>query len=127
MPKDHPLRGFCDPLMHGHRLGNSLPLERIKEYLVPEPVDFELFEWKLVAEVPQLGSDGHPVQVFECRAPARFYKVVALPSKNSVGDCQMGFELHTGSATGIGDWVAGTALLIAHGMLKQEQSEETVH
>ena len=99
------------PLLHGHRRS----LAKLKDYLVPEPVDFELWEWKLIAEVPQLGGDGHPVQIFECRCPSSFFKLVALPSKNSVGTHKLGFELQTG--TGMEWWVVETALDIAEGMV----------
>ena len=42
-------------------------------------------------------DDGQDVIIYESRAPARFFKIKALDTPNSVGDIQKGFTLSTGS------------------------------
>jgi hypothetical protein len=74
---------------------------------------------ELVAELPkQPNSDGYHVRVYESRLPARFYKVVALPSKNSCGEPRPGFTLSTGSS--MTDLVGALTLAVNDGMLDIE-------
>ena len=60
-------------------------------------------------------GDGFDVEVYCCAMPARFYSIKALPTKNSVGELQDGFELTTGS--GMLEWTAETAKQISGGMV----------
>jgi len=63
------------------------------------PALFEHGRDYLVAELEKmpLDGDGRKVRVYETRLPARFYRIVAGPGVNSVGDPQAGFEFSTGS------------------------------
>ena len=80
--------------------------------------DFIHGQWKLVAQYPkEEGSDGHDVEVYESRFPARFFRIVALPTKDSVDDHRQGFALGTGSGDDMGVWAHETALLIRNGMV----------
>ena len=82
----------------------------------PPPV-FRHGDWTLVVSLPkdQEDGDGHAVEVYESRCPAAFYRVVALPGVNSIGDEQEGFSLSTG--TGQGRLVKGLADAITQGMI----------
>ena len=44
------------------------------------------------------GGDGQSVDVYCCAMPARFYKIVARPGVNSVGDPIPAWEFGTGSS-----------------------------
>lgn len=68
------------------------------------------------------GGDGQPVEVYCWAAPARFYKVVAEPARNSIDKMKAGFTLST--ASGMGDWAAATATLISQGALAVEVPSE---
>lgn len=69
-------------------------------------------------------GDGFDVQVWECRWPARFFTVVALPTANSVGEMRPGFRLSFGS--GQERIAAMLAQMIADGMLSAEMLPEKV-
>ena len=75
---------------------------------------FQYGSWKLVADMEGEG-DGQRVKVYECRMPARFYKIEALPTPNSVGEMSAGFTLSTGSSEA--KLVADIANAIREGML----------
>lgn len=71
----------------------------------------------VVAYYPKASGDGQPVEILECRMPARFYRLRALPSTNSGGDPIPGFELSTGSGDEVAKLVATLAQAITEGML----------
>jgi hypothetical protein len=60
-------------------------------------------------------SDGQPVEVWGCAAPARFYRIKALQGRNSVGALLGPWELGTGS--GMAEQAAMIAKAISEGML----------
>jgi hypothetical protein len=93
------------------------PLKGLGEYHKP-PARFEHGRDALVAKVPKVnGGDGQPVEVYECRMPARFYKIKVLPSKNSVGEKKEGYEITTGSGDQMGELTASLAISITEGMI----------
>lgn len=63
------------------------------------PEQFEHGKETLVATLPKAhpNSDGFDVEVYEIRLPATFWRVVAKPTKNSMGELQPGWEMSTGS------------------------------
>lgn len=63
----------------------------------------------------EVGGDGHDVEILETRAPARFYTIRALPSKNSIDEARPGFALGTGSS--MGELAVKIAEAISEGML----------
>lgn len=73
-------------------------------------------EWIEVAEFKGKG-DGQDCKVFESRMPARFYKVTAYDTPNSVGKVNVGFSLSTGSGTEMGKLIFAIARAISEGML----------
>ena len=87
-------------------IGNQLEGDRQTIALPDMKVDNA---WKLVAEVEAEHEDGHRVEVYVKRLPARFYKVV-VPD--------MDLTLTTGS--GMADLVADITNAIADGMLEVE-------
>lgn len=67
-------------------------------------------EWTLLQRFPKTeGGDGQDAEVYVCAMPARFYKVVGLPSTNSDGDPVAPFTISTGS----GDAMRKLSLAIA--------------
>jgi hypothetical protein len=80
------------------------------------PDKFEHAEWTLVAQFAGDG-DGQNVEVYESRSPARFWKVVALPTPDSVNEMVEGFALSTGSGSDVGQLAFAIARAIAEGML----------
>lgn len=78
------------------------------------PKQFSRGSWTLVAELPAQ-SDGHAIRVFECRMPARFFRIESLPARSFDGAPKPGFVLETGTMEG--DLVAAMAKAIAEGML----------
>lgn len=78
--------------------------------LYKPPARFQHGQEHVIVTIPKVpGSDGQPVEILECRMPARFFTVRALASENSIGDPKPGFELGTGS----GDEMARLALELA--------------
>lgn len=73
-------------------------------------------EWQVIASYPGSG-DGYNVEVHCSAMPARFYKVVALPTPDSCGTERPGFALSTGSGTAMAELAACMAEEIATGML----------
>ena len=62
------------------------------------PEKFEHWKETLIAKINSDGdSDGYDVEIYETRAPARFFKIKVLPTKNSVGEIKGGFSVSTGS------------------------------
>lgn len=78
------------------------------------PLAFAHGDWTLVAALPAL-ADGYDVRVYECRMPAVFYRVEALPTPNSSGEPRPGFAFETGTVDG--GLVTGLAKAIAGGMI----------
>lgn len=93
------------------------PIRSLGAHYKP-PATFRHGEDELVAEIekPENG-DGYHVRVYECRMPARFYKVVALAGKNSTNEERAGFSLTTGSGDESADLAGRIALALAQGML----------
>lgn len=80
------------------------------------PKRFAHGDWTLVAEIPAQ-PDGHPVRVYECRMPARFFRVEALPAMSFDGASKPGWAIETGTVPG--DLVAALALGVAGGTIAQ--------
>jgi hypothetical protein len=91
------------------------------------PKKFQYGKWhRIVTLRKEKRGDGGDAFIFECRMPARFFKVVVPDYENSVGEKKKGFTLQTGS----GDEMGKLAMQIAHaaskGMLGlYEEDEET--
>jgi hypothetical protein len=104
--------------------GQSAPYKAgqdLKDKHYKPPKEFEHAKDYVVARIPKGGADGHAVEIVECRYPAAFYKIVAKPGCNSMGNAQRGFTLTTGS-DGLTDrlvWVI--ALQISRGMLEVKE------
>lgn len=81
------------------------------------PERFTHGEWHKVASYPKAGSDGQPAEVYEFRMPARFFRVVCLPSVNSIGQPVPGFALETGSGEEMGRLCVTIARAAALGMI----------
>lgn len=96
---------------------NALASELGERYKPPER--FKHGEWTLVATIAAENEDGLAVEVYECRVPAEFYRIVALPSAD-----KSGFSLGTGSGAGVDELVARMALAIADGTLGLDDAEE---
>lgn len=77
--------------------------------------DAELGAWILVRSYPKTCEDGQPVNLYECRMPARFYRIAAMASADSVSAPMAGFTLETGS--GCRELAESIAKAIAGGML----------
>jgi hypothetical protein len=84
----------------------------------PPPI-FRHGEWELVATLPKESatSDGYETRVYECRMPARFFKVEAVADTDYQGVPRSGFALSTGSGDRQGELIAEMALAIQRGML----------
>jgi hypothetical protein len=75
-------------------------------------------EWEEVAIYPkESGSDGQDAKVSTWKAPARFYKIEAMPSQNSVGEPVQPFVLQTGSGDEMLDLAHRIAKAVSEGML----------
>src|SRR3990167_4274391 len=72
------------------------------EYYVPEAEPFEHGAWHVVARIPKSGGDGQPVEIDECRMPARFFRLRALADVDGGGRPRRGFALSTGSGDAMG-------------------------
>jgi hypothetical protein len=108
--------------LYGDNRDQRNPLTEIDEYLKP-PQQFRHFEWELVAKIPKRGGDGQDVEVYELRAPSRFYKLVALPGENSIGKSQKSFTVSTGSGDQMGELIATMALAVSEGMISVDEPE----
>lgn len=95
-----------------------------EQYAPPEK--FEHGEWHKVAEYPKTTGDGQACEIYECRMPARFFKLVALDSANSIDKPRAGFALSTGSGDGVGTLMVSLAKAIADGMIGPERHEAPV-
>lgn len=82
------------------------------------PAWFQPWTWALVAELPKVpDSDGYDVQIYEMRCPPNFYRLVALPTKDSMGQERAGFAMSTGSGEAMARLIGQIAKAIARGML----------
>lgn len=79
-------------------------------------------DWHIVAEYPKdpEDGDGQVVRLHECRMPARFYKIEALPTPNSVGEVRPGFSISTGSGTEMLELAVRLAKKVSRGMIRAE-------
>lgn len=73
-------------------------------------------DWVEVASFKGEG-DGQDVKVYENRMPARFYKLQAFDTPNSVGEMNKGFSMSTGSGREAGKLIFAMARAISEGML----------
>lgn len=87
-------------------------------HLVWDGQPFVHGEWKRVAHVPKapVAGDGQPVDIYECRMPARFYKMVVLEADNSIGKRNPGGVISSGSGEDMGRLFYRLALKFAEGM-----------
>lgn len=95
------------------KLYETINADKIKSLgkLYKPPKKFTSNKPMLVAKLKYDGDgDGHDVEVYETRLPARFFQIKALPTKRFNG-----FSLSTGS--GMGEEAGKIAKLIAEGML----------
>lgn len=90
-----------------------------KHWMFPER--FSHGEWALVAEYPKTSGDGYDVRLYECRMPARFYKVEAIPTTNSIGKARPGFAISTGSGKGMLELAIRIAEVAADGMIDMKE------
>lgn len=84
------------------------------------PARFEHGEWHKIAEISKArpDGDGFAVEIYELRMPARFFKVEALASLDSMKRSRPGFTLSTGSGDDMGALCVRMALAIADGNLR---------
>ncbi len=110
-----PIKDFLG-FLYQSRDGRGIPT--LGKWYKP-PAEFPHAEDVLVATIPKLPSDGdgQPVTVYESRYPARFFKLVAKPAKNSMGKVNPGFEIGTGSGDEMADLIGTLALAVAEGMV----------
>lgn len=94
------------------------------DYCGPEA--FKHGEWHLVARFAKdpADSDGQVAEVYECRLPARFFKLIALPDTNSVGEPVEGFSLSTGSGDEMGVLMRSLAKAVSAGMVGYHTDKE---
>lgn len=106
-------------------LRSELAKHRLAQCYKP-PKKFEHGKDTLVVSIPKVeNGDGHPVEIWECRMPATFYRVRVLPSKNSCNEAKPGFELSTGSGEEMGRLSVNIALAVSEGMLCGEPLRPT--
>lgn len=75
-------------------------------------------DWNLCARFEKVpGSDGQSVEIYDSRWPARFYRLRALPDKNSIGAEVLGFTLSTGSGREMAELMVQLAKAISQGMV----------
>lgn len=75
-------------------------------------------EWTLFKKFKkEEGSDGQDAEVHVAACPARFYKVVGLPSSNSVGEPVAPFVMSTGSGNAMKNLACSIAEAAAAGMI----------
>lgn len=90
------------------------------------PEKFEHGQWHTVAryEKDDEGGDGQPVEIDECRMPARFFRLRALPSTNSVNEPVAPFCLSSGSGDEVGRLFVQLAKAITRAMVGLGNAEE---
>lgn len=74
--------------------------------------------WTKVAHFPkEEGGDGQPVDIYLSALPARFTKLHALKSTNSIGEPYNEYFITTGSGSEVRDLIIELAKQIAEGMI----------
>ena len=71
--------------------------------------------WTTVARFAPCG--GQPVEIDECRLPARFFRLRVLPDPNTVWTARTPFTLSTGSGDDMGRLMLTLARAVACGMV----------
>ena len=106
-----------DSLYADNRLTRN-PLHEIDEFLRP-PATFRHGKWEEVARLPKNPptGDGSECVIFECRLPARFYKLEILPGTTSVGERKAGWSITTGSGDEMGELIVRIAKAVTEGMI----------
>ena len=94
------------------------------EYYVPDAEQFEHGAWRVVARIPKAGGDGQPVEIDECRMPARFFRIRALAATDGIGQHRAAFALSTGSGDAMGRLMMELGQAIAQGMVGLASEEE---
>src|SRR3990172_6778843 len=122
-PEDAPMPDFLAGLYHGHDQRDAMIFAPIAQFFRP-PKDFQHGEWHLIAEIPKQGGDGYPARVYECRVPARFFKVEVLDSNDSMGTPKKGFTLSTGSGDEMGVLCVQIALAASRGLIGLHEDGE---
>jgi hypothetical protein len=84
------------------------------------PKTFRHGEWEIIATLKKKNEDGLDAEVYECRLPARSFKVVVKDGTNSVGNATKGFTLSTGSGEEMGELCGMIAKAASEGMLGAE-------
>ncbi|NBT36090.1 MAG: hypothetical protein EBT03_11260 [Betaproteobacteria bacterium] len=84
------------------------------------PKTFRHGEWEIIATLKKKHEDGLDVEVYECRLPARSFKVVVKDGTNSVGNPTKGFTLSTGSGEEMGELCGLIAKAASEGMIASE-------
>lgn len=87
------------------------------KYVGPET--FAPWDWYTVALVPKdpHDGDGQDCEIQECRAPARFFRLIVKNSPNSVGEIRKGWIMSTGSGDECGRLIVALAKAVSRGMI----------
>lgn len=114
-------------LVDKNRIYKSSSDEKIKilgkDYKLPK--EFIYGEWTLVASLPKIKDcPGFPVEIYECRMPARLFKIRALDYLDSMNGSRKGFILSTGSIDQ--ELVGRMALEINNGYLSAKDDDGTL-
>ena len=73
----------------------------------------------------EASGDGHPVEVYCCAMPARFYTIKVLPGPNSCGEMRSGWQLGTGSGMDCARLAHEIASAVAEGMLDLDGAKQS--
>lgn len=84
------------------------------------PKTFQHGKWEIIATLKKKHEDGLDAEVYECRLPARSFKVVVKDGTNSVGKANKGFTLSTGSGEDMGELCGMIAKAASEGMIGAE-------
>lgn len=116
MPKNlPPMPPFIERMYESRDDGDRLVFG--DHYVAPPDGKYDHADWTVVALYVKRGSDGQRVEIDTARCPAAFYRLRALPGKNSVGDPRQPFALSTGSGTEMAELMHKLALAISEGMV----------
>jgi hypothetical protein len=85
---------------------------------------FEPGEWTKVKIYPQDGEDGHHAEVWTCRLPAKFTRVVVKESTGHRGEVKRGWVLSTGSGNEMEDLCHRIAKAASCGMIDLDHTSE---
>lgn len=111
-PVDNPIFPSFQPFdtLYDSRPNDGDRFGPLGSTLYHPPSRFEPYKWYPVIELfKDAKSDGFNVTIMELRAPARFYRVVVHPTRNSVGTPCPGITLGTGSSAEKLAWTIATA------------------